>query len=61
MNSQIKLFRGWWLCKDTTIPTDYPPNAKNELVDARLRIDALKQELRIMEENEFELTRRVKL
>jgi hypothetical protein len=49
------LFGGWWLCKDTTIPADYPPNAKNELVDARLRVDALK------EEAEFQATRRVKL
>lgn len=37
----IRLPFGWWLCRDTGKPVDYPPRAQRELVKTRLEYDDL--------------------
>ena len=41
----IKLPFGWWLCKDTTIPADYPPRAREMIVKLRLETVELGERL----------------
>jgi hypothetical protein len=41
----IKLPFGWWLCKDTTKPIDYPPRCREMLVNYRLEVVDLDEKL----------------
>jgi len=63
VNSPIKLFKNWYLVKDTNRPADYPPNAKSRFDGQALAIRDLSAKLwRVggqLAEERFERTRRV--
>jgi hypothetical protein len=65
MDSPVKLFRNWYLVKDTNKPADYPPKAKSRFDGQAMAIGDLSGKLwRVkgqLAEERFQRTRRVEL
>lgn len=44
MKSPVHLVGKWWLVKDSTRPSDYPPEARDELTRNRLDVEDYRTE-----------------